>query len=138
MIILDTNILSALMQQTPEMRVVGWLDRQPRSSVWTTSVNILEVRFGLEILPLGRRRQNLSTQFDALLETLEQRVAAFDLAAAHEASALMAARQRAGRTVEIRDTMIAGIALAHHASLATRNTSDFKDTRIPLVNPWSA
>jgi predicted nucleic acid-binding protein len=138
MILLDTNILSALMQQAPDVRVVSWLDQQPRSTIWTTSVTVLEIRFGLQIMASGKRRQALSEKFDALLDILEQRIAPFDVAAAREAADLMAARRKAGRPVEIRDTMIAGIALAQHASLATRNLADFADTRIPLVNPWSA
>jgi len=138
MILLDTNILSALMQQAPDVRVVSWLDQQPRSLIWTTSVTVLEIRFGLQIMASGKRRQALSEKFDALLDILEQRIASFDVAAAREAADLMAARRKAGRPVEIRDTMIAGIALAQHASLATRNLADFADTRIPLVNPWSA
>src|SRR5215472_5842227 len=138
MILLDTNILSALMQQAPNVRVVSWLDQQPRSTIWTTSVTVLEIRFGLQIMASGKRRQALSEKFDALLDILEQRIAPFDVAAAREAADLMAASRKAGRPVEIRDTMIAGIALAQHASLATRNLADFADTRIPLVNPWSA
>ncbi len=137
MIILDTNVLFALMQQTPDERVVSWLDGQPRSSIWTTSVNVLEVLFGLEIMAVGKRRNLLAGRFDAMLEKMERRIASLDDAAARDASHLMAARTKSGRTVEIRDTMIAGIALAHHASLATRNVKDFDDTRIPLVNPWS-
>jgi len=138
MILLDTNVLSALMQQAPDARVVSWLDQQPRSLIWTTSVTVLEVRFGLQIMPSGKRRQALSEKFDILLDKLEQRIAPFDVAAAREASDLMASRRKAGRPVENRDTMIAGIALAQHASLATRKLADFADTRVPLVNPWSA
>jgi hypothetical protein len=63
MIILDTNVLSALMRQTPDKNVVVWLDKQPRTSVWTTSVTILEVRFGLQIMPLGKRRSVLMQAF---------------------------------------------------------------------------
>ena len=136
MILLDTNVISALMQQSPDVQVISWLDQQPRSSVWTTSVTVLEIRFGLQVLPMGKRRRALGEKFDVLLEMMDHRVAAFDLAAADRASALMAARRHAGRTVEIRDTMIAGIALAHHASLATRNITDFADARLALVNPW--
>lgn len=137
MIILDTNVLSALMRQAPERRVVDWLDRQPRTSVWTTSVTILEVRFGLQILATGRRRTLLTEAFEELLARMGQRVATFDAAAAGQASELMAARHRKGRPVDLRDTMIAGIAIAQHATLATRNTVHFKDTSIPLVDPWT-
>lgn len=138
MIILDTNVLSALMRATPERKVVAWLDQQPRTSVWTTSVTVLEVRFGLQMLAVGKKRSGLVQAFEEVLDKIEQRVAAFDALAAQPAGDLMAARQRKGRPVDLRDTMIAGIALAHHATLATRNTAHFDDLSIPLVNPWTA
>jgi len=138
MIILDTNVLSALMRATPERKVVAWLDQQPRTSVWTTSVTVLEVRFGLQMLAVGKKRSRLVQAFEEVLDKIEQRVAAFDALAAQQAGDLMAARQRKGRPVDLRDTMIAGIALAHHATLATRNTAHFDDLSIPLVNPWTA
>ena len=138
MIILDTNVLSALMRQEPDQSVIAWLDQQPRTSVWTTSVTVLEVRFGLQILAAGRRRTLLSKAFEELLTRLGQRVAAFDVAAAEHASDLMAARHKKGRPGDLRDTMIAGIVLAQHAALATRNVVHFEDTRIPLINPWTA
>ncbi|HEX9112643.1 MAG TPA: type II toxin-antitoxin system VapC family toxin [Terriglobales bacterium] len=137
MIILDTNVLSALMRQVPDPDVVTWLDRQPRTSIWTTSVTVFEVWFGLHILAAGRRRTLLTEAFEELLARIGQRVVTFDVAAARQASDLMAARHKKGRPGDLRDTMIAGIALAQHATLATRNTVHFEDTSIPLVNPWT-
>lgn len=135
MIILDTNVLSALMRQTPDVTVVSWLDRQPRNSIWTTSITALEVRFGLQIMAVGKRRTALIKAFSALLAKIDHRVVGFDAAAAEEASELMAARQKKGRPVDLRDTMIAGIALARHATLATRNTVHFDDAGVAVVNP---
>jgi predicted nucleic acid-binding protein len=137
MIILDTNVLSALMRQVPDQSVVDWLDRQPRTSVWTTSVTVFEIEFGLQILAGGKRRTLLTEAFEELLARLGQRVLTFDVAAAGQASDLMAARHRKGCPGDLRDTMIAGIALAQHATLATRNTAHFEDASIPLVNPWT-
>jgi predicted nucleic acid-binding protein len=137
-IILDTNVLSALMRQTPDQKVIAWLDEQSRSSVWTTSVTVLEIQFGLRILAAGRRRESLTEAFEILLKKMDERVVTFDVAAARKASDLMAARHKKGRPVDLRDTMIAGIALAQHATLATRNTPHFEDAAIPLVNPWDA
>ena len=138
MIILDTNILSSLMRQIPDSKVVTWLDGQPRTSVWTTSVTILEIRFGLQIMATGKRRSLLSAAFESLLETMGRRIASFDDDAAIQAANLMASRQRKGRPVELRDTMIAGIALAHHAILATRNVGHFQHLAVPVVDPWLA
>lgn len=139
MIILDTNVLSALMRQTPEAPVVAWLDRQPAESVWITSVTLFEARLGLALLPKGRRRQTLEGAFARLLkDDLEDRVLDFDGAAATEAALLAAERQKSGRPVDMRDTQIAGIALARRATLATRNVRHFRDLKVPVVDPWQA
>lgn len=139
MIILDTNVLSALMRQSPHKKVVDWLDRQSRISIWTTSVTILEIRFELQILPAGKRRSALIQAFEkVLIDKIESRVAPFDLTAAQHAGDLMSLQHTRGRPGELRDTMIAGIVLARHATLVTRNTSHFKDLSVPVVNPWVA
>ena len=139
MIILDTNILSALMLRVPERVVELWLDRQARMSVWTTSVTVFEIRYGLAAMPAGRRRTEQNTLFERVInEKLEGRVLAFDEPAAEEAAVLMAERRRTGRTGELRDTMIAGIALAQRATLATRNVRHFDDLSVPVVDPWSS
>ena len=137
MIILDTNVLSELMRQRTDRLVTVWLDRQAELSVWTTSINIFELRGGIEMLPDSRRRSRLETAFERLIdEDFHRRVVSFDTAAAEQAAKLMAARQRAGRPGELRDTMIAGIVLANHATLATRNTRHFADLSVPMANPW--
>ena len=127
------------MRTVPEAPVVSWLDRRPAESVWITSITLFEARFGMALLPASRRRQALEAAFERLLkEDLENRVLDFDSAAAVEAASLAAARQKAGRTVDMRDTQIAGIALARRATLATRNVRHFKDLKVPVVDPWAA
>ena len=139
MIIVDTNVLSALMRTVPDAHVVAWLDRQPAESVWITSITLFEAYLGLALLPSGRRRRTLEAAFARLLqEDLENRVLDFDSAAATEAASLAAARQKNGRPVDLRDTQIAGIALARRATLATRNVRHFRDLRILIVDPWAA
>ena len=138
MIVLDTNVISALMQREPDPNVVAWLDGLPPESVWTTSITVFEVRLGLEILVAGRRRHQLEEAFaKALEEDLESRVLSFDQAAAQAAGRIAAERRRAGRTVEIRDVQIAGIVNVRKATLATRNTRYFDGCGLLLVDPWS-
>jgi len=138
-IILDTNVLSALMRSVPDAPVIDWLDRQPPESIWITSVTLFEARFGLNLLAKGRRRQALESAFNRLLEDdLENRVLDFDSAAAAAVALLAAARQKLGRPVDVRDTQIAGIALARRATLATRNVRHFRDLKVPVVDPWQA
>lgn len=138
MIVLDTNVLSALMRQVPDAKAVAWLDNQSSTSVWTTSITVLEIRFGLQIMASGKRRALLLEAFQSLLEKMGHRIAEFDNDAALRAADLMASRQRKGRSIELRDTMIAGIVLARHATLATRNVAHFEDLTLPIVNPWLA
>jgi hypothetical protein len=137
MILLDTNVLSALMELAPNKDVARWLDEQPRDSIWTTSVSVMEIRFGMHTMPTGRKQGALTKALATLLdEKIQGRIASFDVPAAEEAAELMALRKVKGRPVDLRDTMIAGIALASRATLATRNTSHFEDLSVPVVNPW--
>jgi predicted nucleic acid-binding protein len=137
MIILDTNVISALMQQRPHPMVKLWLDRQAELSVWTTSVTIFEIRNRIEMLPRSRRRSSLETEFERVIEDdIQRRIVPFDTAAANAAGVLMAERQRAGRPGDMRDTMIAGIVIASHATLATHNTRHFADLSVAVVDPW--
>lgn len=138
MIVLDTNVVSALMRTEPDPVVVAWLDRLPPESVWTTSVTVFEIRLGLEVLAEGRKRRHLEDAFaKALEEDFENRVLPFDEAAAQAAGRIAAEQRRAGRTVEIRDVQIAGVVRARKASLATHNTRRFEGCGLVLVDPWS-
>lgn len=138
MIVLDTNVLSALMRREPESAVVEWLDLQPAESVWTTAVTVFEIRFGLELIAPGRRRRQLADAFRrALDEDFQGRILAFDDEAADEAAGRAAERRAAGKSVDFRDVEIAGIVAARRATLATRNVRHFQDLRIELVDPWA-
>jgi toxin FitB len=138
-IILDTNVLSALMDDTPDESVTRWLNEQPASLIWATSVTLLEVRLGLLVMPVGRRRASLEHDFRRCFrDILQGRIADFDQAAAEETAELHARRRREGRMQELRDAMIAGIAIAHRATLATRNSRHFADLPVPVIDPWAA
>jgi toxin FitB len=137
--ILDTNVLSALMRTKPDVAVVSWLDRQPADAIWITSVTLLEARFGLALLPKGKRRLGLERAFEQVVEEdLANRVLDFDSVAAAAAARLAAERRRAGRIVDLRDTLIAGIAQARRAIIATRNTKHFEGLDVAVVDPWRA
>lgn len=137
MIILDTNVLSALMLDLPPAEVREWLDHQAYRSVWTTSVTIFEIRYGLNSMPDGKRRRQRISMFERILtDVIEQRFALFDEMAAERAAELAATRRMTGKPGELRDTIIAGIVLANHATLATRNVKHFEDIAKSVVNPW--
>ena len=137
MIVLDTNVLSALMRPEGNPAVVAWLDNQPPESVWITAITVFEIRFGLEILADGRRRRRLEQEFTDLVDQdLGGRVLSFDRAAADATASIGAQRRRVGRPVEVRDVQIAGIVAARKATLATRNSRHFEGLGITLINPW--
>jgi predicted nucleic acid-binding protein len=137
-IIIDTNVLSAMMRTADEPEVESWLDAQPIESVWTTAITVFEVRFGLALLARGRRRDRLAAAFSrAIDDVLGGRVLPFDQSAAETAAAIAAERRRVGRPVEIRDLQIAGIAKARKARLATRNIRHFENLGVALVDPWT-
>jgi len=125
------------MRKEPERPVVKWLDGQPAASVWITAITVMEIRFGLQIMPKGRRQEELIRAFELMLKSMiEGRIASFDAEAGIHAAELMAQRKRKGRPAEVRDTMIAGIVLANRATLATRNTQHFEDLPVTVINPW--
>jgi predicted nucleic acid-binding protein len=138
-ILLDTNVVAELMRDAPDESVLHWLDRCPADEVWIPAVSVMELRYGLALLPPGRRRDGLASALDAVLaEELGGRIAVFDQHAAAAAAALMASRRQQGRPVDLADTMIAGTALARRATLATRNLRHFADLAVPVVNPFAA
>jgi toxin FitB len=137
MIILDTNVISELMLPRPNIQIVQWVDSQPGSSLWTTSINIYEIRSGLQSMPAGKKRSTLIPLFERWLAAVVQhRILNFDVDAAQSAADLAAERKIKGRPSEARDTMIAGIVVSSRAVLATRNVKHFDDIASSVVNPW--
>lgn len=126
------------MRDVPDRRIVEWLDAQPWESIWITSITVFEVRLGLALLPEGRRRRRLDEAFDQFIEDdLRGRILSFDAVAAGEAATLAARRRQTSLNVDIRDTEIAGIALARRATIATGNFRHFQDLSVPVINPWA-
>ena len=139
MIVLDTNVLSALMRAEPDRPVIRWLDRLAAESIWTTSITIFEVRFGLAVLPAGERKASLQDAFDQVIsEDLRGRVLDFDAGAATVAGEIAAKLRALGRPVDMRDAQIAGIIAVRRATLATRNVRHFVDAGIPVIDPWNS
>ena len=136
MIILDTDVLSAVIAPVPIPHVTVWLDAQPSADLCLTAITIYEIRAGIEALPAGRRRKALEGAFDTALKLFEDRVFPFDRDAAEEAGKLAARRLSIGPPNEHRDTQIAGIVLARGAALATRKVRHFSDLDVSIIDPW--
>jgi predicted nucleic acid-binding protein len=137
MIVLDTNVLSELTRQAPDPGVVAWLDDLPAEKVATTVVTAAELLYGVAHLPDERRKTQLLDAVLALLnEDFRGRVAPFDATAAAWYATVVTDREQLGRPISVADAQIAAICRAHQATLATRNTKDFINTGIKLVDPW--
>ena len=137
MIILDTNVISEAMLPAPNRKVREWLSAQPSQQMFTTTVSLAEILFGLEILPPGKRRTTLSETAETMFATLfAQRILIFDTAAARTFPSIAAGRRLRGRPISVLDAQIAAIAKANGAVLATRNTADFENCGVRLANPW--
>jgi predicted nucleic acid-binding protein len=137
MIVLDTNIISELLRPAPNKQVEAWLSAQDGENVYFTTVGEAELRYGLALLPAGKRRNALSKAVEEILnEDFQDRILAFDRAAARAYAVIAAARRAAGRPISQFDCQIAAITRANEAVLATRNTADFKGCGIRLIDPW--
>ena len=137
MYVLDTNVISELMKPQPDHRVVAWVDARDNESLFLSAITIGELMRGVAKLPSGARRTATEAIInDALIPQFESRI----LPVTHQVmvtwATLTITCERAGRTLQAIDSMIAATALHHRLTLVTRNTRDFDATSIPLLNPW--
>lgn len=138
MIILDTNVLSELMRPAPAERVVRWIAARPAVALFTTTVTEGELHYGVELLPVGKRRLQLEVALRAIFEEdLAARVLPFDSAAARVFGQIASARRQAGRPISHADAQIAAIARSRGAEIATRNVADFEGCDVRVLDPWS-
>jgi predicted nucleic acid-binding protein len=135
MILLDTNIVSELMKPRPDDQVRDWLVSLGDERLATTAITVAEIEYGLHRLPDGKRRDHLSARFAQLSAAMN--VLPLDTAAASQAGHFRAKRESLGLPTTASDMMIAGIAAVTDAALATRNTRDFTQLPLTLIDPWS-
>jgi len=137
MIVLDTNVISEAMSSSPNGNVSRWLSTQMAIELFTTSISLAEILYGIDLLPPGKRRNALLVSAEAMfIRLFSGRVLVFDEAAAQAFPSIAVDRRLQGRPISLFDAQIAAIARASGAILATRNTSDFEGCGIRLVNPW--
>ena len=137
-VLLDTNVLSELLRPLPNPAVEGWVAGHEAADLHFSAVGEAELRYGVALLPAGRRRDVLALAVEAILrEDFEDRVLPFDSRAAREYADIAAYRRTAGRPVAPADCQIAAIARSRDMTVATRNIRDFADMEIELVDPWA-
>lgn len=139
MILLDTNILSELMRAKPAPEVLAWVDAQPTSQLFISSITVAEILYGIARMADGKRKQGLldlaTLMFD---EDFAGRILSFDADAAIQYAGLAAESEAKGKVVDMADGQIAAIAALHDARVATRNVRHFDYLGVPVINPWGA
>jgi toxin FitB len=137
MVILDTNVISEILRQEPNESVVAWFKSQPGDQLFTTAVTQAEVLYGISLLPKGVRREKLLSVAQLIFdEDLENRILPFSGEAASHYADIGSSRRTSGRPISQFDAMIAASARLQGATIATRNTSDFDNCGVDLINPW--
>ena len=137
MIILDTNVVTEPMRANGNPAVQAWLDRQAAESLYLTATSLSELLVGIEILPPGRRRQELSTALrELLLDLFGTRILPFDQQAASLYASVVGKARANGRAISVADGQIAAIGSLHRFTIATRDTSPFIAAGVPVINPW--
>ena len=136
MIVVDTNVVSELMKPSPSGVVREWVLGQSPRELFTTSITVAEILYGIEWLPEGQRKVMLRRAATDIFTAFEDHVIPFDHDAAAAYASLVHRRDQRGPPMDGFDAQIAAICGAHHATLATRNVKDFEHTGITLVDPW--
>ena len=137
MILLDTNVVSEIYKPKPNSSVVAWINSQPQEQLYLCTPVLAELRFGVELLDDGDRKNRLWATIERLRNELyRDRILSFDVPAALEYGRIAALRQKAGRRIGQIDGLVAAIACANGATVATRNTKHFDDLGIDVVDPF--
>ncbi|ESX81112.1 MULTISPECIES: type II toxin-antitoxin system VapC family toxin [unclassified Mesorhizobium] len=138
-LLLDTNVLSEVTRPAPDVRVLDWLGGLDEDRSFISVVSIAEIQRGVALMDEGRKREALAEWLARdLPQRFEQRVLPVDEPVALAWGDLMGLAKRRGRGLSSMDGLIAATAIAQELTLATRNTKDFEDFGIELVDPWTA
>lgn len=137
MIVIDTNVLSELLKREPDQNVKSWMSRQPMTSVFTTTVTQAEILYGVTLLPDGKRKNKMMEAVQTLFsKRFMGRILPFDIEAAVDYAEIASLRRASGILISQFDAQIAAITRTRGASLVTRNSDDFRDCGIEVINPW--
>jgi predicted nucleic acid-binding protein len=138
-IVVDTNVISELMRGEPHPAVLSWVAAQPRALLYASYVSQAEILYGIAALPEGRRRTALAAAAEAMFaEDFAGRLLSFEARAVARYPEIVLARRQAGKPIEKFDALIAAIALAAGASIATRDTSGFTGCGLTVIDSWTA
>ena len=132
--LLDTNVLSELRRKTPDAAVLEWFTRRPASTLYLSVLTFGELRKGIEGVPDAKRRMALTDWLETELPAFfAGRILPVDAQVADRWGRLLSA---AGRPLPAIDSLLAASAAQHGLSMVTRNSRDFADLGLDVINPW--
>ena len=131
--LVDANVLSEPTKPEPDRRVVGWL-RQNQRELAVDPIILGEIRFGILLLPRGRRRANLERWFEEGVRRLQ--CLPWEMETGLKWAELLAHLRADGRAMPIKDSLIAATALRHDLVVVTRNRGDFQQAGVPVLDPF--
>jgi hypothetical protein len=134
--VVDTNIISELMRRSPAPAVVTFLNDNP--DLYISSIVFHELEFGIQCMPHMERREKLQSYSAALRQQFAGRIIDVDIQVAETGGRMRAFEKSNGRILAELDALIAATAMVKGATLVTRNTKDFEQLSIPMLNPWQA
>jgi toxin FitB len=136
-ILLDTNVISEPLKPSGDPGVVAWIDEQLVETLYLSTVSVAELKFGVAVLPDGKRKEVLRASLDErVLPLFHSRILPLDMEAAEAYGALRARARAAGKALGVADSYIAAIAVSKGLIVATRDTQPFVAAGVPVINPW--
>jgi predicted nucleic acid-binding protein len=135
--LLDTNCISEVVRLTPDPRVMAWIEAVEESLLYLSVLTMGEIRKGLAALPQGKRRSRLETWLEVELHArFSGRILSIDAAVADRWGLLAASAKTKGNPLSTIDGLLAATAIHHNLTIVSRNVDDFRNTQVPVVNPW--
>ena len=135
----DTNIVSEFLRPSPEPVVETWVGDRRTTDLYFSAIGESELRYGVAVLPPGRRQVALASAIEAILrEDFVDRILPFDSEAAREHADIAATHRPAGRNVPAADCQMAAIAHSRGMVVVTRNVRDFEGIEVEVIDPWTA
>ena len=131
--LVDANVLSEATRRHPDPKVLSWLELE-QAEIAIDPVILGELRFGILLLPRGRKRRRLERWFDAGVDRL--RCLSWEPEIGLRWAQLLADLRRQGSAIPVKDSLIAATALTHSLSIVTRNERDFERAGVEVLNPF--
>lgn len=137
MILLDINVISEPLRASGDVGVLLWIDAQVIETLYLSTISLAELRYGIAVLPPGKRRDTLHNSLEQrVLPLFTGRILPFDAATSKAYAALRARAKAQGKAIAPADGYIAATAVAHGLMVATRDVSPFQAAGLTVINPW--